>query len=307
MKTAVIGGTGHIGRFLVPMLVEQGCSVTVITRGGTPRPATTAWQEVQMIAASYKRADEPWRKLIAGVGAEAIVDILGSDVPGTYEAARGACRHYVVCGSVWMYGQAKTVPTPEQTQGPCEFEWYAMRYAELQATLAKARVDGVAFTAVMPPNICGPGKVPIDCRGGRDVAAHRSHIRGDPVTLPVGCQTLIGPCDASDVARGFALAVASPDKAAGEVFNVGPAYALTAPQLVRTYADIYGTTIPIAYVPWEQFLNDVLPDPGANFHFRGHMAPDISKIRSVLGCRPQFTPEQTLARAVEWMRDQKLI
>jgi len=38
-----------------------------------------------------------------------------------------------------------------------------------------------------------------------------------------------------------------------------------------------------------------------------HMLPDISKIRVALGYRPRYTPEQTMERAVAWMRDQGLI
>lgn len=307
MKVLVIGGTGHIGKFLVPQLCRQGCQVTVISRGQTAAGQDPEWRNVELVSASYTRHDETWCKLVADLRAEVIIDILGSDVPGTYAAGQGACRHYIACGSVWMFGQARVVPTPPQTQGPCEFEWYAKRYEELQATMKSAEADGIPFTAVMPPNICGPGKAPIEAAGGRDLAVHKSQSKGQPVTLPHGCNTLVGPCDASDVAQGFALAAANRDKAAGQMFNVGASYALTFPQLVETYARIYATDIPIQYVGWDQFLSEAVPAPDANYHFRHHMAPDISKTAAALGYAPQFTPAQTMTRAVEWMRDQKLL
>jgi len=307
MKTLVIGGTGHIGRFLVPELRRQGCEVTVVTRGRTPLPGGEGWDGVNFVNATYNRKDEQWSAVIAGIEPEVVIDIPGNDVPTTYQAAKSTCRHFIACGSLWMYGPARVVPTAEQTQGPCEFEWYAMRYEQLRQTMTVAAKDGIAFTAIMPPNICGPGKVPIDCRGGRDVEAHKSHMRGEPVVLPEGCNTLIGPCDAADVAQGFVLAACDRDKAAGRIFNVGSAYALTAPELVRTYGRIHGVEIPIEYVTAREFYEDVLPEPGANFHFRSHMAPDTSSIRRLLGYRPRYTPEQTLARAVEWMRSEGLI
>jgi nucleoside-diphosphate-sugar epimerase len=307
MKALVIGGTGHIGGFLVPQLVDLGCEVTVVTRGRKAPQRGRAWSGVRLVEGTYKRGDEAWGALVADQAAEVVIDILGSDVPATYRAARKHCRHYVACGSLWMYGHVGRVPTPEQTQSPCPFEWYAMRYEELLATMKTARAEGVAFTAVMPPNIAGPGKIPIDCRGGRDLAVHKAHSRGEPVVLPEGCQTLIGPCDASDVARGFSLAAGARDKAAGEIFNVGSAYALTAPRLVEAYGEIYGVTIPIRHVPHDEFFNEVLPEAGANFHFRSHMAPDISKIGRAFGYRPEFTPEQALARGVDWMRNENLL
>jgi nucleoside-diphosphate-sugar epimerase len=307
MRTLIIGGTGHIGRFLIPQLLQQGSDVLVLSRGRTQVPDATVWKDVELIPGTYKRGDKDWCELVAGINPAVVVDILGVDVPGTYAAVKATVQHYVACGSIWMYGPPRIVPTPEQTQGPCQFEWYATRYEDLHATLSLAEDDGAAFTAIMPPNICGPGKVPIECSGGRDVGVHKAHARGEPVKLPTGCNTLIGPCDASDIAQGFALAIANPERSAGQVFNVGSSYALTVPQLVETYAEIYQSTIPIEYVDPEAFYSQVLPDPSANYHFQHHMVPDISKIASVLGYAPQFTPEESMSRAVAWMREERLI
>ncbi len=129
----------------------------------------------------------------------------------------------------------------------------------------------------MPPNICGPGKIPLDCYGSRSIENHKNHLLGKPVTLPEPGQTLIGPCDAEDVARGFYLSVMSPENAADEIFNVGSSYALTARQFVETYGKIYGVKIPIEWCSWKEYAEEINPQPGANFHFKAHMCPDISK------------------------------
>lgn len=307
MNICVIGGTGHIGGFLTPFLVEDGHDVTVVSTGRKPAPDTPPWRSVTIRTGTYARNSAEWTEFITSVGADVIVDILGADVPGLYNAVRGTCRQLVVCGSLWMFGFPKVVPTPEITQGPCEFEGYAQRYEELCATRDQAARDGLAFAALMPSNICGPGKIPLDARGGRGIEEHRSYARGEPVVLPAGCNTLISPCDASDIATGFRLAVRDPDAADGEILNVGAAYALTAPQLVAAYAEIYDTTIPIEEISWDEFLTDYMPDPGANFHFRAHMCPDISKLRTKLGYEPRYTPEETMARAVAWMREEGML
>jgi nucleoside-diphosphate-sugar epimerase len=200
-----------------------------------------------------------------------------------------------------MFGLPHVVPTPEVTQAPCIFDGYAERYRQMLETRDRAVADGIAFTAIMPPNICGPGKVPLDAHGDRSVEVHRAHRRGAPVTLPEPGNVLIGPCDAEDVALGFFLAVQKPQAAAGQVFNVGSAYALTALQFVETYAAIYGSRIPIRWVSWETFEKDVMPEVGAHWHFKANMCPDISSIRTRLGYQPAFTPEQTMERAVRWM------
>lgn len=307
MKVLVIGGTGHIGGYLVPRLVAAGHEVVVVSRGVTAQAKSGDWKEVEFEVASYARDDGPWRELVAGQAAEVVVDIMGTDVPGTYEAAKGKCEHFVACGSLWMYGEPKVVPTPEVRQGVCEFAGYAQRYDEMLATLEQAGKDGIAFSGVMPPNICGPGKIPLDCLGGRSVDEHKRYARGEAVTLAAGCNTLIGPCDASDIANAFLLAVQRPDAAAGHIFNVGAAYSLTAMEFVRAYGVIYGKDIAVEFVEYEKYYRDVLPEAGANFHFRSHMQPDISKIRARLGHEPEFTPEETMARAVDWMRQEGMV
>ena len=167
--------------------------------------------------------------------------------------------------------------------------------------------DGIAFTAIMPPNFCGPGKIPLDCTGDRNPETHKQHAAGKEVILPDGADVLIGPCDAEDIAQCFVQAVLKRDKAGGEMFNVGSAYALTASQFVETYGDIYNVHIPIRRVSWNQYTEKVNPEIGAWWHFKAHMCPDISKARQLLGYEPKYTPEQTMARGVEWMRQKKLI
>ncbi len=305
MRVAVIGGTGHIGRNLTPMLVEAGHDVTVITSGRTPLPEDGAWASVTAVKLTY--GAEGWTDTIRELRPQVIIDILQGRSPELYEALRDICEHFVVCGSVWMFGLPRVVPTPPQTQSPCPFEGYARRYEDMQATRDRARADGIAFTAVMPPNICGPGKIPLETRGGRSIEVHRALQRGEPVILPEPGSNLIGPCDAEDIARIFLLAVENREGAADEIFNAGSAYALTIMQFAETYAEIYGVEIPIELVSWARFEAEVAPEIGANWHFRANMCPDISRTTERLGYRPKYTPEETMERAVRWMFDEGLL
>lgn len=307
MKVIVIGGTGHIGSFLIPLLVQAGHEVVIVIGGRRPVPQTEDWKSVETVKALYRRDDSGWREILAGLKPEVVVDILGADLGTLYHTVRDNCRHLIVCGSIWMFGEPKIVPTPEETQGPCRFEGYARRYAEMLEVKKRADEDGISFTAIMPPNICGPGKIPLDTMGGRDIKVHHALSRGEEVALPSPGSHLIGPCDAEDVAQGFALAVSKRDTADGEIFNVGSAYALTAKRFAEVYGEIYGVNIPIRWIDWQEYITNISPDPGAHYHFKLNMCPDISKISRKLGYQPKHTPEQTLGRAVDWMREQGLI
>jgi len=237
-----------------------------------------------------------------------VVDILQGDIGAVYSASREAgVSHVVACGSLWMFGRPKVVPTPEVAQTECPFPNYWQRYSELRQTIALSQQEGLAFSAIMPPNICGPGKIPLEGMGGRSLEVHQAHQRGEEVTLPYPGTNLIGPCDAEDVARGFFCAVKDREKAAGEIFNVGSAYALTAERFIATYGEIYNTTIPIRYVSAQTYITEISPDIGAHFHLVEHMCPDISKISSRLGYHPKYTPEEAMERAVRWMFDMELL
>ena len=109
------------------------------------------------------------------------------------------------------------------------------------------------------------------------------------------------------MAQGFWRAVRKPEAAADEIFNVGSAYALTAAGFVETYVEIYGVKIPVKPVTLSEFKTKVLPEPGDSYHFLAHMCPDINKIREKLDFAPEYTPEETMERAVAWMYDEKLL
>ena len=50
MRVVIIGGTGHVGTFLVPRLVEAGHTVIDVTRGErAPYQAHGAWSRVENV------------------------------------------------------------------------------------------------------------------------------------------------------------------------------------------------------------------------------------------------------------------
>jgi nucleoside-diphosphate-sugar epimerase len=94
MQVCVIGGTGHIGKNLVQMLLGEGHAVTVITTGRTPIP--NGWESVNVIQRAYRRGDAEWATFLRDLAPEVLVDILGADAPGVYEAVKGSCQHLLL-------------------------------------------------------------------------------------------------------------------------------------------------------------------------------------------------------------------
>ncbi|MGB9677244.1 MAG: NAD-dependent epimerase/dehydratase family protein, partial [Candidatus Ratteibacteria bacterium] len=217
MKICIIGGTGHIGENLVRMLIKENFKLFILTRGIKPLPDNN---KIKFFKKNYDSDIDEWKSIFNEIKPDVIVDILGTYAPYVYETGKIFCKHFILCGSIWMYGEPKIVPTPEETQSLCIFSGYAKRYNEMQKIKNQAKKDGINFTAIMPPNICGPGKIPLDCYGKRSIENHKRHKTGEPVPLPEPGQTLIGPCDAEDVAKGFFLSIMQPLNSTYEIFNV---------------------------------------------------------------------------------------
>ena len=304
MHVLVIGGTGHVGRFLVPELVREGYEVSVLHSGRTPVPDRPEWSAVKEIRCDYAREKIDPKHL--GIRPQVVVDFPGH-LGRTVEAFADIAEHLIACGSIWMYGKPTVVPTPECFFSPCFSEGYARRFEEMQSLFERFHDSGPAFTTIMPPNICGPGKIPLEGMGGRSIEVHKAHARGEEVPLPAGPKALVGPCDAEDIAHCFALAIENRDAARGQMFNVGSAYALTAPAFIAALGQAHGASIPIRWVSWEEYVTQISPDPGAYSHFEFHMCPDISRARRLLGYEPKYTPEETIERAVRWMRDEGMM
>jgi nucleoside-diphosphate-sugar epimerase len=304
MRIIVIGGTGHVGTFMVPKLIEAGAEVVVVGSGRRSCPISKGWSKARYVKCDIRNLEDI-NKLI-DESPDVVIDMPGS-AWNVYQKLKVVTKHIIACGSLWMYGEPKVVPTPEKTQNICVFESYKKRYSELLELIETGRRDGVAFTAIMPPNICGPGKIPLECIGGRSLEVHKAHAQGREVVLPDGADVLIGPCDAEDIAECFVKAVFNREKAAYQLFNVGSDYSLTATQLVQVYSEIYHVEIPVKRVRWDEYISKISPDIGAWWHFKAHMCPDISKAKRVLGFYPKYTPERSLQRAVTWMKEQGML
>ena len=114
VRIAVIGGSGHVGGFLVPRLVRAGHEVINMTRGArNPYVDDTAWAEVEQIQVDRAAEDAAgtFGKRVAALEAEVVVDMIcfTPDSAGALvEALRGHSGHLVHCGTIWRYGAASS-------------------------------------------------------------------------------------------------------------------------------------------------------------------------------------------------------
>ena len=305
MKILVIGGAGHMGMHMVPMLVSEGYEVAVANLPGAPAPDSAMFAGAKFVYCNSGDENE-LTKIANAENFEVVIDIPGTAY-NTWKVFKDRAEHIIACGSFWMLGKPNVIPTPEIFQNESPFDWAKKRFVQIREILSESYAHKAEFTVILPSNICGPGKIPLDCFADRSAENHKAHMRGEKVYLPSGSDALIMPCDAEDLSRLFVLAVNNRKAAAGQIFNGGTSYALTMTQFVKTYAKIYNTEIPIEYIPWDEYLKKINPNIGAWWHFYADMCPDITKARQLLGYKPKYTSEQAMERAVNWMREQKIL
>src|SRR4249919_3718302 len=124
MRIVVIGGSGHVGSFLVPRLVRAGHQVVSLTRGAhAPYVEDEAWSQVEQIRVDRGAEDSvgTFGKRVAALEADVVVDMIcftPDSARSLVDALRGRSGHLVHCGTIWRYGVSVKQPMREDDTSP---------------------------------------------------------------------------------------------------------------------------------------------------------------------------------------------
>ncbi|MGZ4659866.1 MAG: NAD-dependent epimerase/dehydratase family protein, partial [Arthrobacter sp.] len=228
MRVTVIGGSGHIGSFLVPRLVRAGHEVTNISRG-TSRPYTEApeWQQVQHVTADRQAEDQDgtFPDRVAALKPDVVVDLVCFTLESAAQLVqrlRGEVGHLLHCGSVWRYGQSLKLPIREGSDSAAPpFGEYGVQKNRIALMLQEETASGgLATTSLHPGHLVGPGWQPVGPLGNLDPAVWQTISAGQPLRIPGSGTELMHHVHADDVAQAFEQAIARRGAAAGEDFNI---------------------------------------------------------------------------------------
>lgn len=296
-RVLLIGGSGHIGTYLVPRLLAAGHNVVNLSRGQrTPYVAHAAWAEVESVTVDRAAED------IDGHFAERVVrlkpDIVVDLVCFTLESARsladalqGRIQQLIHIGTIWVHGPSSVVPTPEEApRNP--FGTYGTQKAAIEAhLLERAHRDGLPVTILHPGHIVGRGWAPLNPAGHFNPRVFATIARGEELALPnFGLET-VHHVHADDVAQLVMRAMAQWRVATGEAFHAVSPGALT----LRGYAEAifrhFGHTPCLTFEPWAQWA--AAQDPAEAETTFEHIARSpncsIAKAERLLGYSPRFT------------------
>lgn len=309
MRVVVIGGSGHVGTYLVPRLVAAGHEVVAISRGQRePYHAHGAWTGVQRVTADRDAEDAAgtFGGRVRDLEPDVVIDMICFTPQSARQlvaALRGRVQHLVHCGTIWVHGPSMQVPTTEE-QPRRPFGEYGINKAAIEAYLLdEARRHGVPITIVHPGHIVGPGWAPVNPAGNFNLRVFESLARGAELALPnLGLET-VHHVHADDVAAIIMAALTSRSAAIGESFHVVSPAAVTLRGYAEAVAAWFGQPANLRYLPWDEWKATVDPaDAQATWDHIAH-SPNcsIAKAQRLLDFRPRYSSLQGVYEALSWL------
>ncbi len=306
MRLVVVGGTGHIGTFLVPRLVTAGHDVIVASRGKRePYVQHPAWNTVQRIDIDRTAEDGAgtFGARIAALDADAVVDLIcftPDSAQQLVDALHPRQTLLLHCGTMWVHGRPTTVPVTEDAPRH-PFGDYGIKKAAIEQLLLDSTRRGAARAVILHPgHLVGPGWKPLNPVGhfNPDVFTRIAH--GEPLHLPNKGMETVHHVHADDVAQAFELALTHSDDAVGESFHV----VSPAPLTLRAYAEgifaHFGQPARLEFLPWEEWRHTVTENEAAATwdHIAHSPHGSIGKARQLLGYEPRYSSLEAVIESV---------
>jgi len=315
MRVVIIGGTGHVGTYLVPRLVEAGYEVVEVSRGQRqPYQQHAAWRVVRHVALDRltEEKSNSFGQRILELKPDVVIDMICFRLESAQhlvETLRGKVQHFLSCGTIWVHGPSVQVPTTEE-QPRRPFGEYGIQKAAIEAYLLdQSRRCGFPATIIHPGHIVGPGWAPLNPQGHFNPRAFEHIARGEELPLPnLGLET-VHHVHADDVAQLFMRALANWSIAAGQSFHAVSPAALS----LRGYAEAayawFGQPPRLHFLPWEEWKKAVSEEEAASTwdHIAHSPNCSIAKAQRLLGYQPRYTSLQAVYEAVTWLIEHGVI
>ncbi len=309
MRIVVIGGSGHIGSYLIPRLIRAGHEVLNVSRSiRKPYFDSKEWKEVQYITLDREFEDQQgsFAKHIKNLHPDIVID----NICFTPESATaltkdllGNTGHLLVVGSIWVHGYSKAIPTPENAKRYPIGKYGVNKNKIEELLLEKFHSDKFPVTILHPGHIVGKGWPCLNPQGNFNMNVFQTIIDNQPLILPnLGMET-VHHVHADDIAQLMELSINNPKNSIGECFHVTSEKAIS----LRHYAEaVYSW---FNYKPTLEFksLSEMASyiSPNDLFQTQEHISRSpcvsIEKARSRLGYHPKYTSLDACQDSLEWM------
>ena len=311
MRVVIIGGSGHIGTYLVPMLVELGHEVINLARGQRqPYLPHAAWTSVQSVAIDRQSEDQAgtFGERVRALQPDIVIDLIcftEASARQLVEALRGDVQHFLHCGTIWIYGHSTQVPATEnQPRRP--FGDYGIQKAAIEAYLLReARLNAFPATILHAGHIVGPGYAPLNPAGHFNPEVFARLARGESLALPNFGMETVHHVHASDVAQAFVKATTHWSASVGESFHAVSPAAVTLRGYAEAVAGWFGHEATLEFLPWDAWCKTVTQAEAeaTRDHISRSPNASIAKAQRLIEYQPRYTSLQAVYEAVTWLID----
>jgi nucleoside-diphosphate-sugar epimerase len=309
MKIVIIGGTGHVGTFLVPRLIMAGHEVISVSRQKrNPYIEHSAWRTVKQVVIDRVEADktDSFGEQICNLSPDVVIDMIcftPESAKSLVEALHGKIQHFLHCGTIWVHGHSVQVPTVEsQFRNP--FGDYGIKKTAIESyLLSVSRTSGFPATILHPGHIVGPGWIPLNPAGNFNIEIFRRLSRGEEVILPDFGMECVHHVHADDVAQSFVKAINNHAVSVGENFHIVSEQAVTLRGYAEAMSSWFGQKANLKFLPWKEWKDTVSKsDAEATWDHIAH-SPNcsIEKAKRLLGYEPRYSSLQAVQEAIGYM------
>lgn len=316
MRAVVIGGSGHVGTYLVPRLVQQGFEVVSVSRGENgPYTPNGAWAYVEKVKLDRTAEEKSgtFGKKIAALNGDIVIDMISFKLDSAkqlVEAIRGKVSHYLYTSSIWAHGSAAIVPAPE-SQPRHPFGEYGIQKAATEAYLHEEHAkNGFPETVVMPGHITGPGWICINPSGNFDPQVFGRIARGEEIFIPHFGMETVHHVHADDVAQVFMQAIIHRNSALGESFHAVSPFAMTLKGFAEAMYLWFGKEPHMTFLPWKEWCETIKEESFITSTYN-HLAHSdsysVEKGGRLIDYHPRYTTVQAVCECVTRMIENKVI
>lgn len=309
LRVVIIGGTGHVGTYLVPRLVMAGYEVICVSRQQRePYQRHDVWKRVQQVQLDRAQAeqDQLFGEQIRKLNPDIVIDMICFTLESAQQlvnSLKGHVQHFLHCGTIWVHGHSEQVPTTE-TQPRKPFGEYGINKAAIEAyLLAEARLSSFPATILHPGHIVGPGWNPLNPAGHFNPEVFKKLALGEELLLPNFGMESVHHVHADDVAQAFMQSLGNWSSAVGESFHVVSPSALTLRGYAEAMAVWFGQEAHLNYLPWEEWEKTV-SEAEAKFtwdHIAHSPNCSIAKAQRLLAYAPRYSSLQAVQESVSWL------
>jgi len=312
-KVLLFGATGELGSRVAHCCVDSGHHVTGVTRG---KNTGTGCIGVDLSAVEFLTGDKGDENCLKKLADEKKFDVVIDIVPTTehlelaFKYFAGKIEHYFLCSSTGTYVPLLYYPADEEhpwrQKTPVNFFPQCLRDAR---ALQLWEQNNFPVTIFRPTNIIGPGRIPLELWGGRNILYWKLMKENKHLEIPLNGKILLQSGYNDDLAAAFAAAVSKGPEISGEIYIISSSKAVTLDTYFEVAKDFLKSKSPLEYIPIDEIIErrgKEVSRVGIEFLVE-HMCFDITKARHHLAYEPKVTPQQGLINALKWCTQQGLL